>query len=789
MAKAKSAKKLAEALLERINTPEQAIALTGKEREQYLKALDQVYGPKEARAWLDLTKPEFHGGPKGISAFRASERGTYGPGVYTTANRREAEQYVKRLDDPASGQVYELATRPKGDYFVAETGDVRTLPAFQKLSKPEQIDVMFNHDARAAFLREQGFSGITETKGRDKYRSTFNSKDIRSTEAAFDPRFKDSPYLMAGVGSPMMAVKPQVETPQELLAKANELYQTRVAEPIANAVRSRLTPDIYNPHTGQTVQTASPVSDFIIDAASDPLTYVEGPVGAAATAAQIAAEFAKPQKKNQGGMVYKINPDLVAKLYKGGKISERTAKLHGYADGGVVTPNPDMAQVPQPMPMQTPVADEQPSFLSRVGQGLAELTGFAPDPILTRAKDLADRKMDERLAAESAAAPITPLSQPQLASMTPEGQVDLETFEKPNPFATPQLAIPQVGGISTESAINRAMQAGAEEGVRTAAAMEGMKQVAEQARLEEEQAIRDQQADFQAKQAEINELARQYGQFQPDRAAAAKKIWDDKTTGQKILAGIGLVFGAMSPDGINRAAQMMTKAIEQDVDNQFKRQDQLGKLIGEKRGLLADAQRIYGDQRTARMAVKKLGLDQLQLEIDKYAAKTKNQTQLANLAIARDQVNNERTKLAGELMKASGQSRELLIPGVGIAPSKEEAKKGRELLGARNKSAELINDLLKFDRSLPGTKASGDAFVIAENLRAALRPIILGPGTVQEKEYERLKSVATDPTQIFQLQNKNKLKRLLDIVNSQVDAEFEGMGLKAPKITLGERAK
>lgn len=65
-------------------------------------------------------------------------------------------------------------------------------------------------------------------------------------------------------------------------------------------------------------------------------------------------------------------------------------------------------------------------------------------------------------------------------------------------------------------------------------------------------------------QSVLDDMARQDSSVDPGR------FWASRSTGQKITGIIGLAIGAIGagPDGVNRAAQMMDKAIDRDIDAQ-----------------------------------------------------------------------------------------------------------------------------------------------------------------------------------------------------------------------------
>lgn len=810
MASPKTAKKFGAALkdawdvLNKYDTPEVATKLTGDERSKYLAALDQVYGPSAVRAkgMGFSNKDWYHGTGADIESFDNSRLGekTTGPtkklGHHFTRNPAMANDYaVTSTSDflRQDGNVLPIKLRTRGG--VAYEPEWNTL-------QPEDAELAQEHikkTGRPVIFRNAADALWDPLEKRGDVAIVPDPKDIRSKFAAFDPRFKDSPLLMAGVGAGVGNKyeinrndpnAPLREGGKALLGaakKANDWYQENIVGPAAAMLKGQMTPTINV--RGQEYETGNAMTDLGIEALVDPLTYAEGPIAAGVTAAQIAAEMA-PQKKSKGGMVYKPKAEYIEKLYKGGKITKETAARCGYAEGGLVDPakidasqiqiDPSLMQAGQAMPAPMPQAVPQIS-VNPFGGVTKGIQNFR-EKLLTE-PTLVEEARQKYMAAQ---APQYQLASAQGAM--PEGAVQLEQFGQAQ--ASPQDGMPQMPmGGGADAAINQAVNAGMVEGVQTGAAIQTMQDTLKAAAAEEQQKAALAQEDFKAKQLEIDDLVGQYQKAAPNPQAAREQFWADKTTGQKVLAGIGLIFGAMSKDGVNRSVLMIEKAIDQNIEAQAKKQQSLGSLIGEKRGMLGDLRKMYGDERDARLAFKDQALKIAQLEIDKVASMTKSADVRAKYAVAKEELGIKRMQTQAELLKSAGKGKELLVPGVGYAATAGEATKAKELLGARNKSTSLIKDLMKYNRALPGSDASADAEVAAEMLRAALRPIILGPGTVQEKEYERLKGIATNPTEIFQVRNKRKLERLLQIVDSQVNAELSGMGLVPPQVQLKERAR
>jgi len=127
---------------------------------------------------------------------------------------------------------------------------------------------------------------------RQNIAAVFEPNQIRSEFAAFDPRFKNSAKLMAGVSpaaNQMFADNQQ--SPLDYLKKGFDYYQDKVAKPIGDKMKSMLTPDVSV--SGQSFKTSSPATDFLIDTVSDPINYVPGSPGAAMTALQVMSGLAK----------------------------------------------------------------------------------------------------------------------------------------------------------------------------------------------------------------------------------------------------------------------------------------------------------------------------------------------------------------------------------------------------------------------------------------------------------------------------------------------------------------
>jgi hypothetical protein len=205
------------AILDRIKTPELAVALKGAEREQYLKALDAVYGDRAKRA-SDMgfgDKTYYHGSNQDIQAFdktKASENGTIGKGFYFAEDpdlpglygkdgsvypvKLRANSTLERTKKLTSEDVKKLKNAISPDQFKWLKNDERLRVGQESVFSPYRgITLNEGGEAFQDALKKTGYDSVSNL---DREISVLDPNQIRSVNAAFDPRFKDSSLLLAG---------------------------------------------------------------------------------------------------------------------------------------------------------------------------------------------------------------------------------------------------------------------------------------------------------------------------------------------------------------------------------------------------------------------------------------------------------------------------------------------------------------------------------------------------------------------------------------------------------------
>jgi hypothetical protein len=258
MSKTSVAKKLAsklsqskaEKILAKYDTVEAATALKGSERQQYLEALDTVYGDRSKRA-KDLgfsDETYYHGTNKSFEQFDPkladSRRKTGVPeSSMVFADKPEvansyADQHTSGFTGEKSwqdtgGQVYPVQLNlGKSKSFNAKGENWNSIydPVTKDdLTTNDLISIAKEKGKNSAVIKNVKDRG--EGYGPAEKASTvavFEPNQIRSTNAAFDPRFKDSADILAIAGSNAPKIAARMIKPQMNLGDA---FST-ITEPI-----------------------------------------------------------------------------------------------------------------------------------------------------------------------------------------------------------------------------------------------------------------------------------------------------------------------------------------------------------------------------------------------------------------------------------------------------------------------------------------------------------------------------------------------------------------------------
>lgn len=283
--------------------------------------------------------------------------------------------------------------------------------------------------------------------------------------------------------------------------------------------------------------------------------------------------------------------------------------------------------------------------------------------------------------------------------------------------------------------------------------------------------------------------------------------WANQSTGNKILAGITLALGALGAanTGQNKAAQVIMKAIDDDVALQKANLLNKRQAIRDQKGVVSDLMNRFQDDRQAVTAASALAYKKAALEVENMASKYKSE----EIQLKADQLKNTlmtkameaQNKLVTMAALQSGQAQNInpmalpkeerrrFVPGFGVALTNKAADTlNQEMIPAANESKEMISRLIEIAQT-PAKSVSPQLRAEAQQLQRILmgksRTALVGPGAVTESEWKILENIIADPTKIFSLDsnNINKLKNFYNVVDNGVQkfAAQNIIGFKGPR--------
>lgn len=348
-------------ILKKVDSPELATSLKGEARGDYLKALDEVYGPTEKRAAEMGFGPEtyYHGTGKEFEKFDPKFHGSHtGPGltkdrfwftdnpetaeIFSSSSakldvsrkayekedqllRRQADVYNKlKSSIPKDFNLKKLFNTPENQLNVFKKyGDLNEnqINLIKEYNQLEELIAPIENQRKQAMKESSGAllpvrlklpKNLPEKDMGGKFWSESaseipegaiklknfrestplenapsatsiglqNPSRIRSEFAAFDPRFKDSPLLMAGA---LAAPASQFDVSEEMnpleKIKTGLGYYEKAKEAVTKPLASQLNIS-KNPQDEATINT-------LLKTGLDPVNFIGGPVGAGLGAIQM----------------------------------------------------------------------------------------------------------------------------------------------------------------------------------------------------------------------------------------------------------------------------------------------------------------------------------------------------------------------------------------------------------------------------------------------------------------------------------------------------------------------
>lgn len=397
---------------------------------------------------------------------------------------------------------------------------------------------------------------------------------------------------------------------------------------------------------------------------------------------------------------------------------------------------------------------------------------------------------------------LAALPEVQLAShqTEPEGQVQLasdgETINlgpQNMPGADTSAFDMMTAAEATRAQIGQ--ERAAEEGAYIAEAIKQQEQL--QAEQADSQARQQQYVseNMEKLQAQVNEVANL--EVDPDR------YYKNMGTSNKIAAVIGAIMAGYATKGkSNQVLNMLENSAAQDIKAQ--QADMANKRAGvaNKQGLYDRMMRQFNDEQLAYDASMSATLNRAKTQLEATASKFRGKEAQANAMAAIGEIELKRQAYEAKVAERSQmiafdryagvpkEVRERMVPGYGVALTKEGASKVNEKAATVNTAKDGINDLLEM------TKMTGKSLNPAQRARAEstaqmlignLRTEVVGPGAMNEREVELMNDIIADPTRILSLDavSRASLETILRRLDSSMDQTAKAYGLTPERDRLG----
>lgn len=358
----------------------------------------------------------------------------------------------------------------------------------------------------------------------------------------------------------------------------------------------------------------------------------------------------------------------------------------------------------------------------------------------------------EKLENEKAAAQIRQLEGGQAAIPLREGlaaePVAAPQLESaPTPIEAPVERAPAAAMPQEKSGIDAL--AGAEGGLGVA----NVKAIsdAEMARSLDEQKLAAQQ---KAKQDAVADKVKKIDELK----IAPGGFWSKRSTGEKIFAGVGLFFSALTPQGAQNAVKMINDEVDRDIMLQEKN-------LAKEQGALAQLNKELGDIDAAKAALSVKHLQNLQLKIQENSERFRGPLAQAKAKMAEEEIGRQIAVKQQEMMIKLAEKQEknagkmVSLDGYEFrAPTEQEAKTFREAFSDVQTAKQGLKKLI--DLSSKGSSLSiedrAEAETTAAMVRGALRTTLVGQGAVSDTERAILEKVVANPLELTRLNSASR---------------------------------
>lgn len=487
----------------------------------------------------------------------------------------------------------------------------------------------------------------------------------------------------------------------------------------------------------------------------------------------------------------KFDQKYIEKLKKKGLIGEDTYRIC-MADGGVV-------------PAKLPDQAEDAPFLGRTLSGIIDKVSDAYSGLRDQTQAVRSGEIPPQVipAASDLGPQVAPVESPN---------VDPSELAVSKPQAPP-VQMPnvesQMGGLTKafdnyESGINQQSEAARRAAADEAGAIQGYMDKAQEMEARSQMREQERMDKLEQAEAEYQEIS---NELTVDPQRFEKEFWSNASSGQKLLAGIGMIFGgAANLDRIDRLIDRDIQVQKANINNR----------LDSRKTLLDTMRQRFGDERTAELATKRFLLDQAEMKIKQIGSIYKGQEIQGRMQQALGELQLKKAEVQSEMQQKLYQQAVLRqFSGGGQTDlanflPEEQRKRYVPVAGAlapTEKAAGELNDLAKTTEvvrdSVDALKALGDkpysdlsledraeADTIQNSLIGQLRIALTGPGPLTDSEREFIKSIIANPTNIFEVTARKRLDSLMTALDRNFNASLRAYGIKGkPKLKFGERVR
>jgi hypothetical protein len=239
---------------------------------------------------------------------------------------------------------------------------------------------------------------------------------------------------------------------------------------------------------------------------------------------------------------------------------------------------------------------------------------------------------------------------------------------------------------------------------------------------EMEKMERDRQTKESMRQKVADESLSQLNKARDDLKSSAdidpNRMWHNMSTGQKVGSALGMIlgsFGAIS-NGKNPAVDVLTQAIDRDIDAQKANYGKRKDVYNAQQGIYAEMRNKFQDERQADAAAKVAALDIAGVQLQKLAAQYKSPMVQAQAFQALGQLEAEKQKAMLEF----GQK----IMRSGAMMNATETARRLELIpeSLKSRAYEELEKLDKHESALKNVRSAFDTIVENNTLAGTVSP-------------------------------------------------------------------